>query len=93
MAGYVTPELSPQVTAPSNVGAPSKVVSYADLNLFHPEGIKALNSRIMNAVSSVCPHADIRDLRAFGAERQCRKAAIVDAKAQIQAQTGLRAAR
>jgi UrcA family protein len=93
MEGYAPPTLAPQVTAPNIAGARAKVVSYADLNLSHPEGVMTLNSRIMSAASSVCPHADTRDLRALGAEAQCRKAAIADANAQVRAQTERLAAR
>lgn len=84
-AGYAPPARSPQSTVLNINGARSRVVSYADLNLSHLEGIRTLNSRIMSAVSSVCPRVESRDPRALIAERQCRTTAIADAKLQVQA--------
>jgi UrcA family protein len=85
LEGYARPGLSPQVTAHAMAGIPYKVVTFGDLNLSRPEGIKTLHARIMSAVNSVCPRADNRDLRGLRIEARCREEAIAGANAQVEA--------
>ena len=50
---------------------PRMRVSFADLDLSTPAGQKRLDSRIRRAISDICGHADLRDLRARLIETQC----------------------
>jgi UrcA family protein len=65
--------------------APRKMVSYGDLNLSRPEGIKTLEARIRKAVDSVCDQSGGKGLNRVHEERECRDAALADAMAQVHA--------
>jgi UrcA family protein len=54
-------------------------VRYSDLNLATAVGVDTLYQRISKAASGVCPSADIRDLPAVSAAKQCRVEAIARA--------------
>lgn len=52
---------------------PDVSVSYNDLNLADPEGVRTLDHRIASAIKRACvnePHADLRTARAAA---QCRR--------------------
>jgi UrcA family protein len=62
----------------------SSVVSYADLDLSHPEGMTALKARIEMAAGKVCgPEPDIHSLGKRRAYRTCTTQAFDNAIASI----------
>ena len=62
----------------------SKAVSYADLNLSSPVGVKELNRRVHNAARDLCTINGIKPLTAVWAERACIRDAIKDATADVE---------
>jgi len=60
-----------------------ETVSYADLNLSHPQGINTLQMRIAAAVNSVCPSVDGRLLRQVRDMQECRAASHDNAMQQV----------
>ncbi len=76
----------PIVQATSLAGVPFRVVRIADLNLEHPAGLEALQSRIRFAVNSVCGEFVLSDVRGARAVRDCREASYEDAMAQVEGQ-------
>ncbi len=64
--------------------ARTQVVSYADLNLAHPDGRSALNFRIKRAAQSVCSTGS-NNLEAQISEARCVRSAVEAAKARTAA--------
>lgn len=60
-----------------------RVVSYADLNLNHPKGVETLYSRIRGASRAVCAAAIGRDPLMGTERRDCTRAAIAGAVADV----------
>lgn len=61
----------------------SKRVSYEDLNLASPSGIKALSSRIRRAAAEVCDTRHSMVLREMQLERRCVRDALASAQVQV----------
>ncbi len=63
---------------------PTAIVSYADLNIANPAGLRALNGRVERAASGLCFSSGQRvSLDRWSAERGCYDFAIADAQRQI----------
>jgi UrcA family protein len=73
---------------PASAGATTEkvteVVSYADLDLLDPQGLRALEERIEVAVINVCGEPAAPAMWAVKAVEECRSAASDDAKAQLE---------
>jgi UrcA family protein len=63
----------------SEVAIERRVVSFADLNLTHPAGIRALYSRIRGASRSVCAAAIGRDPLYGSVRRECARESLAEA--------------
>lgn len=63
--------------------APTRVVSYADLNLSSAAGRAVLDSRLNAAVRDVCGQAYPIDLNSVGQVVQCRQETLAAANAQL----------
>lgn len=63
--------------------APTAVVSFADLDIGSPAGLRALESRIHGAASRLCIRHGRKSLEAEFAERRCMSAAMSSAQAGI----------
>ena len=57
-------------------------VSYADLDLRHPNDVKELDRRLRIAVAQVCPDTQPQDRQIVSSVLRCRHAAHVGAAAQ-----------
>lgn len=63
---------------------PTAIVSYADLNIANPAGLRALNGRVQRAASDLCLSSRQRvSLDRWAVERGCYDFAIADAQRQI----------
>jgi len=63
---------------------PTAVVSYADLDLGHPQGRAVLERRVGNAVAQVCPAANrAAELALAARAHTCREAAWSAAQRQL----------
>ena len=62
---------------------PQRRVSFADLNLNHPEGVKVLYSRLRSAARAVCSTSSTMPYDLRGQSRKCAEVAMQDAVAQI----------
>jgi UrcA family protein len=60
-------------------------VSLNDLNLATEAGLERMYARLRAASQSVCGRADIRDLKAVGAENACIARALAGAVEQVNA--------
>ena len=81
VAAAPLPAQSP-ILVESNV--PTAIVSYADLNINNPEGLRALNGRVQRAASDLCLSLSQRvSLDRWIAERRCYKTAMESAQWQI----------
>lgn len=58
-------------------------ISHAGLDLAAPEGRRLLDRRLEAAIDRICGGADLKDLRARLAERNCRRKARASAEPQI----------
>lgn len=69
--------LSPHAIARDASAPPQRVVKFGDLNLNHPDGVKALYARISTAANAVC-HASTPDVIHTGSRalRDCLRQAI-----------------
>lgn len=75
------PAQSP-ILVESNV--PTAIVSYADLNINNPAGLRTLNGRVQQAASNLCLSVSQRvSLDRWIAERGCYKSAMESAQRQI----------
>lgn len=64
-------------------------VSYADLDLNSPAGLKTLQRRIRAAVKVVCgPTPELRELNEMRAEQECRYRALQQATARVEQAIG-----
>jgi UrcA family protein len=63
--------------------APTAVVSFADLDIGSPAGLRALNGRIYRAASTLCIQQGTRSLQTELAGRRCMSAAMSGAQAGI----------
>lgn len=63
-------------------GVRTESVSYGDLDLTSPSGIRTLDRRISQAITRVCDRGDVRDLTSMSEERRCRSSANYAANAQ-----------
>lgn len=76
------------VSAVGSMGVPehtvSKAVSYADLNLANPEGVRSLNSRVRKAARDLCTSRGPKPLTTLFAERACMREAIDGASGKIE---------
>jgi UrcA family protein len=70
-------------TVPSDVLV--QYVRYGDLNLASAAGQARLDTRVRNAVDSVCPAGFVMDLDAASQTRACKVAAYEDARTQMDA--------
>ena len=57
-------------------------VSYADLDLRSPDGVKALDHRLRVAIAQVCPETQPQDRQIASSVLRCRHAAHIGAAAQ-----------
>ena len=64
--------------------ARTTVVSYADLNLASPAGVRALNGRIQRAAAKLCIRDGRKPLQAELYERRCVTAAMSGAQTGIE---------
>lgn len=71
------------VPAGDDVEVRRYAVRYADLDLATTAGRQTLDRRISAAVERVCGSAEMRDLAAMAAVRQCRHAALKGAQPQL----------
>jgi len=73
---------------PASAGAATEkvteVVSFEDLDLLDPQGVRALEERIAVAVINVCGAPEERSIWAVRAVEDCRSAAAEGAKAQLE---------
>jgi UrcA family protein len=67
----------------AETGALTTVVSYADLDMGSPAGLRALNARIHRAASMVCIQQGRKSLQTEMAERRCVSTAMGSAQAGI----------
>ena len=58
-------------------------VSYADLDLHSPAGMRALNTRVHSAIVRMCGSADLHDSIAMRITRNCRRTANADASVKV----------
>jgi UrcA family protein len=72
-----------QVQAAEPIGAPTKVVSYGDLNLNSAKGVIALYGRLRSAAREVCTSLEGRDLNAKALWRNCYENAVAGAVKKI----------
>ena len=73
-----------QANAGPTDNLPAVTVSYADLNLANPAGVRILHRRIETAARSVCGNDfDSQVLELRDAARECYKAALKKAVAQL----------
>lgn len=63
--------------------APQRVVSFGDLNLNHPEGIKTLYRRLSTAARAVCRPDSIAPYVLRAESRKCASTAMANAVATI----------
>ena len=70
------------VRAPIQDDIPRRYVTYSDLNLVHPAGLKALNRRVNSAVREVCLES-VGSNGDFYLEMGCRSHAWDGARPQI----------
>lgn len=61
---------------------PAVHVSYADLNLHNPAGIKVLDRRIASAIRAVCPDANSIGPWSAATAARCRKAKLAEVASQ-----------
>lgn len=59
-------------------------VSYADLDLTHPDGLTQLERRVETATDRVCASHGTLDLKSRMATRQCRDTALANAMGKVQ---------
>lgn len=69
-------------------GAPTAVVSYADLDLSSQSGLATLNGRINSAASRLCHEGGRKDLPTQMYEARCLKTAIASARPQVERAIG-----
>jgi UrcA family protein len=62
----------------------SRTVSYADLNLASPEGVRQLKGRVHKAAREVCTTMGYKPLTEIWAERACMRGAIKGASGEIE---------
>ena len=67
----------------AETGAPTTVVSFADLDIGSPAGLRALNGRIQRAASTLCIQQGVRSLQSELAGRRCMSVAMSGAKAGL----------
>ena len=88
MRTFLFPTIAASLVVLGSSGASAKevteVVSFSDLDLTTPDGLLTLESRIANAVISVCGEPAGSSLWAKRAVDDCRAAAADDAKAQVE---------
>jgi UrcA family protein len=70
------------VKAPLKSDFPTRYVTYSDLNLVHPAGLKTLNGRVNSAVREVCRESTAGSAD-FYLEMGCRSFAWDGARPQI----------
>lgn len=70
-------------SAASSDQAPTRHVSFGDLNLATPAGQQTLNRRIGGAVTRVCGDAFVRDLHVRTLVGKCRREARRSAEIQV----------
>ena len=70
---------SPAIAAPP--AAPTRIVSYADLDLASPAGRARLDQRLAAAARAVCGDAFATDLRTLAQVRACRAETLANAYA------------
>jgi len=63
---------------------PIEIVSYADLNLANPAGVRQLNGRVYRAATRLCIEHGIQPLAVAMAGKACRNNAIAGAADQVQ---------
>ena len=63
-------------------GERAELVRYSDLDLTSPSGVRALDSRINQAIARVCDRGAVRDLQSAMEESRCRSHARQAANAQ-----------
>ena len=78
--------------APTHTSVATARVAVDDLNLATDAGIERLYSRLRAASVSVCGRADIRDLKAVGAENACIARALAGAVEQVHSSRAARLA-
>ena len=88
MRTFLFPTIAASLVVLGSSGASAKevteVVSFADLDLRTPDGLLTLESRIANAVISVCGEPLAPSLWAKREVDDCRAAAADDARAQLE---------
>jgi UrcA family protein len=65
------------------IDAPTTVVSFADLDIGSPAGLRTLNGRIHAAASRLCIQPARRSLQAEMVERRCMSAAMSSGQAGV----------
>ncbi len=61
----------------------SRGVSYADLDLTHPEDVHILKQRVRDTAKALCGEPDTRNLNPYNDIWSCRAEAIAGARSQI----------
>jgi UrcA family protein len=64
---------------PTHDSAPSRTVSFADLDLTTQQGVVTLHRRIVNAARQVCPMPDTMNLGQVMRARTCQNQAVARA--------------
>jgi UrcA family protein len=67
----------------AETGAPTIAVSFADLDIGSPAGMRTLNGRIDRAASRLCIQEGRKSLQTELAERRCMSAAMSSARAGV----------
>jgi UrcA family protein len=75
----------PALAEPAGGNVNVSIVATADLDLMSAAGQRALDHRLVVAVRQVCDTASASDLRAQNQERNCRRAALAEARTQSEA--------
>lgn len=75
------------VSAPAFANEKKVTVPYQDLSLTSVEGRKVLDNRLQNAAAEVCAIEGFRSLGRARVSRDCRDAALADARNKAQVVT------
>jgi UrcA family protein len=85
LAAHPGPDSHAPAVAGREEPLPSREVSYADLDLSNPAGMKTLDMRIAGAVETLCPEPEVRSMDAIADMQHCRRTARDSVRLQVQA--------